>query len=140
MNVIRKALLGAVVLLVHAVLAAGPAQAGPASALEGFCPSTGQQDVLGAFGFAPYDELVHVEDDCADGWSIVVELWWDSRLRRTCWATKGAGTDNWCDFEIPEGKKIWFYIAQARRSTCKQHRPDRNCAKRRWGGAFVGYA
>jgi hypothetical protein len=67
---------------------------------------------VGEFEFDPVGEQVSVYDAQPDGWGMLVELWWASKLQRWCYSTKGASSFRHCDFKIPDGRNIGFYIAQ----------------------------
>ena len=90
---------------------------------------------VGEFEFFPVGEKVRVYDAQPDRWGMLVELWWGGKLRRWCWNTKGASSDQWCDFSIPDGRDIGFYIAEISYAwfNCKRQ----GCGKRRhmWAGA-----
>jgi hypothetical protein len=125
--------------------AAAAAQASSSEAAQTFsrCLYVGAapSDLAGCFTWEPYGEVLTVSDHRADGWSILVELWINGRLSRTCWDTNGASNGSvTCNFEIAEGTRIDFYIAQAKYSTCTSYSPSLGCDKGRWAGPFVGYA
>jgi hypothetical protein len=114
---------------------------------------------VGTFSFFPHGEHVTVTDNCADGWSIVVELWYcraaeqrrtcngdhgrasRPRLQHTCWRDKGAGSGvpgmegqaSECNFAIPEGTRITLFIAQAHHRSCRHTGdPSYGCTKNHW--------
>jgi hypothetical protein len=80
---------------------------------------------LGAFKFKPRGEKVVVDDQVKNGWSILVELWWGGKLRRVCWDSTLGGVyrgnrAHTCNFKIPDGRRITFFIAEARKRTWKR--------------------
>ena len=122
-----------------AALALGMLTAAQASAqnddpASGVLMDTGA-GAVGEFEFRPFGEKVSLRDSRPDGWGMLLELWWDGKLRRWCYNTKGgdAGPQK-CDFEIPEGKKITFYLAEISYAWFKCKR--QGCGKRKhmWAG------
>jgi hypothetical protein len=115
--------------------------------LRGPCPDPTHPN-QGTFTFHAFGETMEVTDACADGWSIVVELWYCSapsqrtkcngneglaslpKLHHTCWADRGAGVTGHCDFSIPEGTRITLFIAQAHHRSCtRKGDPSSGCKK-----------
>jgi hypothetical protein len=92
---------------------------------------------LADFKFDPLDERVRVADRARNRYGTLVELWWGGKLQRWCWNTKGAGRTQECNFEIPEGQAISFFVAEIDRRWffCD---PWMGCGKRRhsWAGPF----
>lgn len=88
------------------------------------------------FSFDPQDEKVRLHDSDTNGYGALVELWWGGKLQRWCYNTKGGGRDQKCDFEIPDGQSIRFYVAEITSHwfDCKR----KGCGKRRhfWAGPF----
>ena len=91
---------------------------------------------LGEFGFFPKGDKVHLWDASPNNWGVLVELWWGGKLRRWCWNAKGGLTNQVCDFEIPEGRNIRFFIAEFKRDQWRRCAPIRGCGKRthHWAG------
>jgi hypothetical protein len=100
---------------VMATLALGllPAtSAGAADDAEGSLREFPGHERLGDFYFNPRGERMLVNDRQKNGWGILVELWWGGELRRWCWNTKGFGDFQECNFSIPEGRNISFFVAE----------------------------
>jgi hypothetical protein len=89
---------------------------------------------VGDFEFDPVGEKVTLYDAQPDDWGMLVELWWGGRLQRWCYNTKGANSEQKCDFQIPDGQNITFYIAEISYAwfNCKRQ----GCGKRKhmWAG------
>jgi len=89
---------------------------------------------VGQFEFDPVGEKVSLYDAQPDDWGMLLELWWDGKLQRWCYNTKGASTFQHCDFNIPDGRNITFYLAEISHAwfNCKRQ----GCGKRRhmWAG------
>ena len=125
-----------------AALALGLLLASPALAANdarGYLFRDGSGTMLADFEFVAKGEHVYVNDDYKDDWGVLVELWWDGKLRRWCWNTKSAASEfpAHCNFAIKDGKDITFYIALADRFEWKQCEPEEGCGKRKnfWAGA-----
>lgn len=125
-----------IILLAAALVVVGSAGAGVAHADDrasgALMHSAGGS--VGEFEFDPVGEKVRLYDAQPDGWGMLVELWWDGKLRRWCYNTKGAGTTQKCNFKIPEGKRITFYLAEISWAWFKCKR--QGCGKRKhmWAG------
>ncbi len=95
---------------------------------------TSEGGEVGHFTFDPVGEKVRLYDAQPDNWGMLVELWWGGKLRRWCYNTKGAGSFAKCNFRIPDGTKITFYLAEISHAwfNCKR----RGCGKRThmWAG------
>jgi hypothetical protein len=95
---------------------------------------TSEGGAVGEFTFNPAGEKVRLYDAQPDRWGMLLELWWDGKLRRWCYNTKGANSSQRCDFNIPEGKRITFYLAEISWAwfDCKRQ----GCGKRKhmWAG------
>lgn len=147
-----KAVVGVAAVVVVTVMMVGPASASAKTdELNGTCAVPGRfnqnhrADLLGTVEFVSRDGvgLVDVYDMCTDGWSIEAELFWGGERRRprqTCWAVRSG--QHACHFRIPEGTRVWVYIAQAKRSTCDDPKsnPSVGCDKNHWKLAFVATA
>ena len=94
--------------------------------------STGGE--VGHFTFNPVGEKVSLYDAQPDRWGMLLELWYDGKLRRWCYNTKGASSYQKCNFNIPEGKDITFYLSEISWAwfNCKR----KGCGKRKhmWAG------
>lgn len=82
-----------------------------------------QREELGTLNFTPCNwasprhrcpATVQVNDNKADGFSVMVELWYGGALRHVCWDLNGAasGAGNACTFNIPKGQPITFFISE----------------------------
>jgi hypothetical protein len=154
--VLKRLALGVTAIVAIAVIASSTAVVSSAEARQsdkfyvdwfqqGRCANPGPLDgstgnTFGIVSFKPEGEILLVEDWCTDGWSIVAELYWGGnqrRPKRTCWAVRSGS--HTCDLNIPEGTRVWVYIAQARRKTCsKPSNPSLGCTKNRWSPAYGG--
>jgi hypothetical protein len=129
--VFKKFMAAGIAVLALSLAAATNASAGN-SAMGALMTSEGGS--LGDFEFNPIGERVRLYDAQPDKWGMLVELWWDGKLRRWCYNTKGASTDQKCNFEIPEGKDITFYLSEISWAWFKCKR--QGCGKRThmWAG------
>ena len=131
MQVLRKIAAGAIAILVLGMLTAAAASADDA-AQGSLMISTGGS--VGQFEFDPVGEKVSLYDAQPDDWGMLVELWWGGKLQRWCYNTKGASTNQHCNFEIPDGTNITFYLAEISHAwfNCKRQ----GCGKRKhmWAG------
>ena len=89
------------------------------------------------FKFDPDGEKVRVHDSDTNGYGALVELWWGGELQRWCYNTKGGGRNQNCNFEIPDGQQIRFYVAEISWAWFDCPRAQ-GCGKRRhhWAGPF----
>jgi hypothetical protein len=82
-----------------------------------------QRDGLGTYQFTPCNwpsprsrcaAHVQVNDNKADGYSVMVELWYGGGLRHVCWDLHGAasGVGNSCNFRIRKGTPVTFFISE----------------------------
>jgi hypothetical protein len=132
--VLKKLVAAAIATLALGALGAlGAAEASAANDAGGsLMISTGGS--VGDFRFDPDGEKVELYDAQPDNWGMLLELWWGGKLRRWCYNTKGASTFQRCDFKIPEGRNITFYLAEISHAwfNCKRQ----GCGKRRhmWAG------
>jgi hypothetical protein len=129
-----KLLIGGVGALALTLALAGPAPAANVAAGDlvddnfSGC-DTGEGSCYAKFGFQPKDELVFVSDENKNGWGVLLELWWDGKLQRWCWGQQ-------CDFEIPEGQNIEFFITEFHKRDWDKCDESRGCGKRThyWAG------
>jgi hypothetical protein len=141
MQVLRKIVVAMIATVALGLLpAAGASAADPAEGALYELQDEGHQrfkQQLVDFEFNPLDERVSVHDRDRNGWGALVELWWGGKLRRWCWNTKGAGREQECNFEIPEGQSIRFFVAEIDKGWffCD---PWMGCGKRErsWAGPF----
>jgi hypothetical protein len=82
-----------------------------------------QREMLATLNFSPCiwgsprrrcPASVQVNDNKADGYSVMVELWYGGGLRHVCWDTHGAesGVGNACTFNIRKGQPLTFFISE----------------------------
>jgi hypothetical protein len=118
----RKAVALALAVSALGLVAASSATAG--SGANGILTEPKDSRPLGKFRFRPGKETVAVHDRWVDSWSVLVELWWGGKLRRVCWDSTLRSHNglrrHTCDFSIPEGKRITFFMAEARKRVWKK--------------------
>jgi hypothetical protein len=136
MQVLRKFVVAVGATLAFGLLPAAAADAADRAAGKLFYLDEEFKEEKLRFDFYPKDEKVSLHDSDTNGYGALVELWWGGRLQRWCYNTRGGGRDQDCDFEIPEGQQIRFYVAEITRKwlDCKRE----GCGKRThfWAGPF----
>jgi hypothetical protein len=130
---IGKVLVGAVATLALTLALAGPAPAANNAAgdlvNDNFDGCGGEGSCYAKFAFDAKGERVFISDEHKNGWGVLLELWWGGKLRRWCWGQQ-------CDFKIPEGQNIEFFVAEFHKRDWDKCAPSRGCGKRThyWAG------
>ncbi|MQA73665.1 MAG: hypothetical protein GEU88_04835 [Solirubrobacterales bacterium] len=118
---------------------------GPGTAIE-------KTEDLGTFNFVTCTaddcrgrRYLTVQDELANGASVLVEVWWGGKLRNVCWDnTRSFGAAE-CTPRVPLGRKLTLFIAEGLKrewDRCWRRRndvwvaPDGPCGKlkHRWAG------